>query len=111
MINIKDKLNNNLFQVSHHTWSIDTIPESGCTAHYIQPNKDLHSQESVEPIFIELPDGGVLSSNKVTSLPIPEFSKKYQQAHIFPDITTGNLLSIAQLCDDDCDVLFNKKWI
>ena len=33
------------------------------------------------------------------------------ETHTFEDLKTGNLISIAQLCDDDCKVTFDKQYV
>jgi len=45
-------------------------------------------------------------SNKVAHLNLP-LSKQATETNLFPDIN-HNLISIAQLCDDDCEAVFSK---
>ena len=37
-----------------------------------------------------------------------KLSYKAQSAHVFKDITTGSLISMGQLCNDDCVAIFTK---
>ena len=37
-----------------------------------------------------------------------KLSSKYQSAHVLNNITTGSLISIGQLFDDDCITIFTK---
>eukprot|EP00560_Eucampia_antarctica_P004923 CAMPEP_0197833898 /NCGR_PEP_ID=MMETSP1437-20131217/20495_1 /TAXON_ID=49252 ORGANISM="Eucampia antarctica, Strain CCMP1452" /NCGR_SAMPLE_ID=MMETSP1437 /ASSEMBLY_ACC=CAM_ASM_001096 /LENGTH=46 /DNA_ID= /DNA_START= /DNA_END= /DNA_ORIENTATION= len=45
-----------------------------------------------------------MTSKMEIHLPINRLSKNGMEAHTFEDLKTGNLISIAQLCDDDCKV-------
>ena len=38
----------------------------------------------------------------------PQLSKTAQHSFIFDDLVTGSLISIGQLCDDNCIALFSK---
>ena len=38
----------------------------------------------------------------------PELNNKAQHAYMFDDLKTGSLISIGQLCDDDCIAIFSR---
>ena len=50
-----------------------------------------------------------MTSTNATNLNIPDSTKKGNQAHIFQELKTGNLLSVGQLCDDGYDVTFTQN--
>jgi hypothetical protein len=50
------------------------------------------------------------SSIRATVPLVATLSKKAQIGHIFDDLT-GSLISIGQLCDDDCIALFSKYHV
>ena len=50
----------------------------------------------------------ILPHNQATVPLVKEFSKKAQHSYIFNDIKNCSLISIGQLCDDDCLALFSK---
>ena len=50
-----------------------------------------------------------MTSTGTAQLPIPNTSPQAQEAHIFPTLTSANLLSIGQLCDDNCIATFTKN--
>ena len=56
-----------------------------------------------------LPNGQRITSSLSAQLNIPGAMGKSNQAHIFQDLTSGNLLSVGQLCDDDFEITFTKK--
>ena len=41
----------------------------------------------------------------------PLINKQATSTKILPAITNASLLSIGQLCDDDCLAVFHKKWL
>ena len=49
-----------------------------------------------------------MKSTHTASLPIPSLSPAANQVHMFPKLQTSNLLSLGQLCDDDCRGTFDK---
>jgi hypothetical protein len=55
-------------------------------------------------------NGEMMASHKQVTIPLaPQLSSKATQGHVFKDLTSGPLLSIGRLCDDDCIALFSKK--
>ena len=53
--------------------------------------------------------GGELNANMRVNVPMaPELSKVATQGHIMTSLQTGTLISIGQLCDDDCVAIFSK---
>jgi len=51
-----------------------------------------------------------MSSNTTMALNI-HATKKGSNAHVFQELTTGNLLSVGQLCDDEYDINFTKTSV
>ena len=86
------------------------LADTGCTSHYI--TTDTHLQhEPTTPLQVQLPNGDVMTSSTATDIPFPHTSNKAKRAHIFPTLTTANLLSIGQLCDDGCIANFTKNEV
>ena len=56
-----------------------------------------------------LPNSDLISSNEAGWLPIPNLSKEASHASVIPQLKTSSLISLGQLCDDDCTVLLNKN--
>ena len=40
-----------------------------------------------------------------------KLSSKSQEALIFPNLTNESLISVGQLCDDNCEVVFDKNKV
>jgi len=90
---------------------MECIVDSGCTSHYLKQNSSIQQHTSKKEIAVMLPNGQCMRSSKVTNLDIPNSSKIGNQAHLFQDLTSGNLLSVGQLCNDGYDVTFTKNSV
>ena len=89
----------------------NALLDSAATNHYLQRNATPYCTE------IKPTDGPIVSvANGNTITPIlqaqlqlaPRLSKKGKNAYIFDDLKTGSLISIGQLCDDECIAIFSK---
>jgi len=59
-----------------------------------------------------LPNQTTIQADSMVILPLHHFlSNEAQTAYSFPNLTNESLLSVGQLCDDDCEVLFDKKKV
>ena len=90
---------------------MECIVDSGCTSHYIKQNSNILQHVTKKEIAVMLPNGQCMRSSKVTNLNIPNSSQIGNQAHLFQDLTSGNLLSVGQLCNDGYDVTFTKNKV
>ena len=52
-----------------------------------------------------------MTSTITTNLKIPSATEKGNQAHMFPNLKSGNLLSVGQLCDDGYKVTFTNRKV
>ena len=54
-------------------------------------------------------DGRIMTPTKRASLPLSDaFSRNAKIAYSFANLQSGTLISIGQLCDDDCVAIFSK---
>jgi len=91
--------------------SIECIVDSGCTKHYLKSHENIHQNENQNPLHVMLPNGHTMTSTATTALQIHSATTKGNQAHIFQDLASGNILSVGQLCDDDYEVTFTKNKV
>ena len=63
--------------------------------------KDLQLTYRMLKVFFVTEQGNLPLSSKL--------SKKEQVAIIFPELRSSSVLSLVQLCNDDCDIVLNKK--
>ena len=85
--------------------------DSAASNHYLKP-KDAHillDKHKATGPPVSLPNSDLISSNEAGWLPIPKLSKEATHASVLPQLKTSSLISLGQLCDDDCTVLLHKK--
>ena len=88
----------------------EAIADSGATGHFLLPNLQVHNKQiATAPLLITLPDGEAINSTHTGNLNIPGLPDKANEAHIVPGLAHSSLISIKQLCDNGCTVLFTKK--
>ena len=87
-------------------------PDTGASAHFLKP-EHTSCLINVEPIIngptALLPNNTSISPTARGILPFPNLNKTATKALIYPDLMNESLLSIGQLCDDDCCAIFDKK--
>ena len=88
--------------------------DSGATKHFL---KQVHAYLLRNLIPLQngpkalLPNKTVITPSHSGNLPFSKsLSDKATQALIYPGITNSSLLSIGQLCDDDCVAIFTKFY-
>ena len=65
------------------------------------------------PIKVLMPNGTIIESLHTGIYPgIPELPESARKVHILPHLSSGSLLSVPQLCDHNCNVIFKKmkRW-
>ena len=86
--------------------------DSGATSHYIRMMDAacLKNTKSYKGPAVLLPDAGSIRPSKMGQLSLSsKLSKQAQTATALPMLKSSSLISLRQLCDDDCIVLLNKK--
>ncbi len=84
--------------------------DSGASQHYIRAT-DAHILQNSCPVAgpsVYLPDMEKITATHKGFLPISNLTSTATQAHVFPALKSASLLSLGQLCDDDCTILLNK---
>ena len=86
--------------------------DSGASGTYLMEThaKKLHNlQQTTNGPAVGTPTGIRIEPNKNGNLPFDGLSEEAKQAHVFPELTSASLLSMGQLCDDDCTAIFTKN--
>ena len=91
----------------HHNQN-HAILDSGATNHYLQSSAPVKITKPSTHIHVNLPDGNIIQSSHECSLDHPVLSQQANKAFIFPKLQLSNLISVDQLCDDNCTVTFSK---
>jgi hypothetical protein len=88
----------------------EAIADSGATAHFLLPNVPINNKRKADhPLNITLPDGEVIQSTHVGNLNLPGLGDSATLTHVVPGLAHSSLLSIKQLCDNGCHVIFTKN--
>ena len=89
--------------------------DSGASRHYFKPSdaKVLHNVTPATDVKVILPDNSQLTSTHKGLIPIEskELSQQAKTSTILKDLNSSSLISLGQLCDDNCQVLLTKKNI
>ena len=91
------------------------IADTGATGHYINPNH-IHTCTQIIPTnhgpTVLTANGHKMSPTHRVTVPLtPALSAQAQQGHVLRTLSTGSLISIGTLCDDDCTATFSKNQI
>jgi hypothetical protein len=96
---------------ANHTAIVDT----GATAHYLHPSAAPHClnlQHTHNGPSVQVANGDKIETTLRATIPLaPELSDQAKEGHIFHNLQSGSLISIGQLCDDDCVALFTKYHV
>ena len=88
------------------------LPDTSATAHYLHPNAlphCSHISRTTSGPTVQVANVNVIKPNLRATLKLSnKLSSKAQSAHVFNIITTGSLISMVQLFDDDCIAIFTK---
>ena len=96
--------------LTNHSNKHDGLFDSGASNHYLKKNAPCNNKKAIKngPI-VTLPGGDSMEPTHETSLNIPALSEAGNKAYVFPKLKSANLISVGQLCDDNCDILLNKN--
>jgi hypothetical protein len=94
--------------LANHTAIVNT----GATGHYLDnaatPYCTTVEHTTTGP-SVKVKNGHNIETSRRALVPLAkELSTKAKTGHIFDDLKSGSLISIGQLCDDDCIALFTK---
>ena len=70
----------------------------------------MHKKSSTSNgILVGLPNGSSIRASHTALLPFPQLPIGARQSNVFPALGNRNLISIGQLCDHRCSVIFTAK--
>ena len=87
--------------------------DSGASKHYIRPTDAMvlqHRTTVTNGPCVSLPDNTTMRGTHQGHLPFNSnvLSAHATRAHVFPHLSSASLLSLGQLCDDDCNIFLDK---
>ena len=93
-----------------HFFSNEMQEHNDAGAAYINVNLPLTNiRPTNNGIEVLLPNSARMRSTHTALLDIQGLPQQAKTTHIFPNLASGSLLSIGQLCDAGCTALFDKK--
>jgi hypothetical protein len=88
------------------------ILDSGASGNYLDAAAEQHCievQETNTGPSVQVANGENIEATKRVIVPLAkELSSEAKVGHIFDSLKSGSLISLGQLCDDDCVALFTK---
>ena len=100
-----------------YTFTPNTIiakGDSGATSHFIQSadQECLHNLKEQTGAPVTLPDKDIILPTHTGTLQLSShLSNKAQQTTVLPGLKRSSLVSLGQLCDDDCKVMLTKDHL
>ena len=112
---INHTLNNyNISKVpSTQNISITIKADSGTTKYYFR-KEDIDCLSDIHPTngpAVYLPNMNTIPVTHKGTLPIKHLFQEATKVSILPQLKSTSLLSLGQLCDDDCDIILQKKYL
>jgi hypothetical protein len=97
---------------SSATTNDTAILYSGCTINSLSaaaPCSD--TQEAHVPLNVNMPSRKTIQSSHTCNLLLTDLTLQARQAHILPGLVHNSLISVGQLCDNECSVTFTQDQI
>ena len=88
--------------------------DSGATSHFIQETDQecLHNLKEQPGAPVTLPDKDIILPTHTGTLQLStHLLDKAQQTTVLPGLKSSSLVSLGQLCDDDCRVMLTKDYL
>ena len=95
-----------------HTHYCIAKADTGASNHYwMKKNGNVLKNVTLAPgPSVQLPNSELIHSTARGEIPLPkELSQDAKNTMILPKLTSSNLISLGQLCDDDCEIILNKN--
>jgi hypothetical protein len=87
-----------------------SIADSGATSHFVTIDAPIiNCKVTNDPLAITTANGESMYSTHTAELNIPYLPFAARLCHVVPKLGQYSLVSIGQLCNADCDVLFQRE--
>ena len=103
--------NSSTVPLQHNKSFITVKADSGASKHYFRQS-DIACLTEIKPIpgpSVYLADMTAIKITHKGTLPINNLSQHAKTVNILPELKSSSLLSLGQLCDDNCQVLLQKQ--
>ena len=101
---------------SSHTSPLASTPpliaDTGCTSHFCTVDTPvINKRPTNNPLTIQNPNGSLMHSTHEADLDWPMLPPAARHVHIVPALGQFSLISMGQLCDAGCHVLFTSSTV
>ena len=109
---------NNLFNITSKTITKPSVAQTnsillkadtGASRHYFRQQDAIilnNIKKVANGVKVHLLNNDILESNMTGTLPIPGLSTTAKEVQVLPSLTNTSLLSVGQLCNDNCTAIF-----
>jgi hypothetical protein len=88
------------------------ILDSGCTSNCLSATAPCTSKQAAHvPLNVNMPNGTSIQLSHTCDLLLTDLPSQSRKEHILPGMVHNSLLSVGQLCNSRCDVIFNKEQV
>ena len=88
--------------------------DSGASANFHEVSHHLRHQpiSTMNPsVHVIVPNGQIMTSISTANLPLPGLPSLATLSHGFPSLASGSLLSVGQICDNQCTAIFTDRTV
>jgi hypothetical protein len=96
--------------IAAKTWA--QILDSGCTSNFLSAAARCSDKHAAHvPLNVNMPNGMTIQLSHTCNLLLTDLPHQAQQAHILPGLVHNSLISVGQLCDNECSFTFTQDQV
>jgi hypothetical protein len=89
-----------------------SVLDSGCTSNFLSAAVPCSDKQGAHvPLNMNMPNGTTIQSSHTCNLLLRNLPHQARQAHILPGLVHNSLISVGQLCDNECRVTFTHDQV
>jgi hypothetical protein len=86
--------------------------DSGCTSNFLSAAAPCSDKQAAHvPLNVNMPNETIIQSSYTFNLLLTDLPPQAWQAHILPGLVHNSLISVGQLCDNECSVTFTQDQV
>jgi hypothetical protein len=94
------------------TMNDTVILDSGCTRNFLSSTAPCTgNQAAYIPLSVNMPNGTSIQLSHTFDLLLTDLPPHSRKAHVLPGLVHNSLISVGQLCDNGCNIKFNKETV
>jgi hypothetical protein len=88
------------------------ILDSGCTIIFLSATAPcMNTRAAHVPLHVKMANGTAIQSSHTSGLLLSAFNLEARRAHILTGLVHNYLISVGQLCDSGCDIIFTQDKV